>query len=406
MTRRTRIPTLLFAVGLLALTPAAKARAALSSCSTTDHRCQAREFAAQAVASSDPSRRALFWHASFEAYVALYDRTGSPDDLCAAKRASWRTLRVSGLSDEQRKPYQRARRLFLARSPSTRCANGRAKLSGAKPKSDLKAKSSSSLASSGKGHAPSAQADSQALPETRREARPTTEGASSTQPGKPIESAESSETPSPTRTAPPDARPSPVTRVVPSEVSTPDAPRSQTRPSPSNTPDDRVPAPGPRRVDQPKQTDATGGRPEDAQPHRSSSQLALHGSTGEPSLDGRATRPGVPLLLAGGLAFAAGSTFGGVALYARRQALNTHADGVDLHASIEDQPTATERAKDLALQDQYAATRSLAIGTAITGGVLLTAAAVLVGVGGRRRVRSRSIAWLPTGRGLAFHARF
>jgi len=405
MTRRTRIPALLFAVGLLALTPATKARAALSSCSTTDHRCQAREFAAQAVASSEPSRRALFWHASFEAYVALYDRTGSPDDLCAAKRAGWRTLRVSGLSDDQRKPYQRARREFLARSPSTRCAKGRARPSGAKPKSDRETKSSKSLASSREEHDPSTLADSHALPETHGEARPTIEHTSSTQSRKPIEAAEPSETPSATRAAPPETHPSSTARIVFSEVSTPGTPRSQTRPSPSNTLHDRVLAPGPHKVDQSKQTDATGGQPGLAGTHRSS-QLALHGSTSEPSLDRRATRPGVPLLLAGGLAFAAGSTFGGVALYARRQALDTHADGVDLHASIEDQPTATERAKDEALQDQYAATRSLAIGAAITGGVLLAAAAVLVGVGGRRRVRSRNTAWLPTGRGLAFHARF
>jgi len=406
MTRSRHITTTIFAIGLLGLAPATQARAAVASCSTTDHRCQARDFAAQAAATSDPSRRALFWHASFESYIALYDQTGSLDDLCAAKRASWRTIHVEGLSDEQRKPYQRARREFLARSPSTRCTNGRARPSEVRPQPEPTSapKRSSTSGISPNKKAPSTRRHSRGGPDSRDGATSTSEHTS------PDDQASSGEFASPDKSTSPTEHPTPSALSLSSGAPSQDDPNSQTLSAASITPHPATSAavgdPGPRRLNQLNNASTTKDHPQRPGPSRGSSPLGLQTTASDPAFDRKTMRQDAPLLLAGGLAFAAGSTFGGVALYARRRALDTHANGLELHESVEAQPTETERAKDQALQNEYAAMRSLAIGTAITGGVLLTAAAVLIGAGGRRLTRARQVAWLPTGRGLAFRARF
>jgi len=314
MKRRTLlVPT--FVVSL-ALAPSADAWSAPAKCGNADQRCQARVFATQAAAASDPSRRALFWHAAFEAYVALYDRTGDADDLCAAKSASRRSVGVENLPDEQRTTYERARKRFLGRSAKVRCANGRAL---AAAERSPNSRSSPVLPS----HRPAV------VPLDSLEHHAVGQGVTDSQ------------------------------ALV-------------------------------RGVEQPR-TDA-------------SRRVRVRGS-GESDI-GPALRAGVPLLIAGGLALAVGASLSGVALYARSRALELHDEGLELHAAVDSEPSDTDRIKDNALENQYDSMRSVAIATAIVSGAILTAGAVLVGIGGRRRTRSRRVAWIPTGRGLAFHARF
>ncbi len=316
--RRTILPPMLIAA--LTLAPSTPAKAAPARCGTSDHRCQARDFGRQAAAAEDASRRALFWHASYEAYANLYEKTGDPKDLCAARKANARSLRVGEVSESQRSLYRQARAKIQARDPNISCARAR-----------------------NVGSAPLA---TQPPAPTNRVAK------------------------APDAPAPPPAQVSPRAEPTPEQAEPLRAPPLDQAASPT-----RQLAPPPARPSSPSM--------ESASRHRQSPTM----------------------MIAGGLALAAGASLGGFAVHARSRALDHYRASLALHEGVDGEPSEADRIKDQALREEFDAQRSLAIGTAIVGGATMVVGAVLLGVGARRPPRSPH-AWLPTGRGLAFRARF
>lgn len=118
-------------------------------------------------------------------------------------------------------------------------------------------------------------------------------------------------------------------------------------------------------------------------------------------------RPGRPLLIAGGVTLGLGLSLVGLAGYAGHRARVAHREGVELHEEVQGPPDDEARATDVALEREYRRMGTMALGTAIAGGVAVLVGTALVAVGGRRVARfGSSTAFVPVFGGLAFHARF
>lgn len=128
-----------------------------------------------------------------------------------------------------------------------------------------------------------------------------------------------------------------------------------------------------------------------------------------PSPASAATPPrhGRPLVIVGSVTLGLGLSLAGVAGYAGRRALEVHREGVELHNEVQGPPDDAARAEDAALEREYRRMGSLALGTAVAGGVAVIVGTALVAVGGRRLARTASsTALVPFPGGLAFRARF
>lgn len=118
-------------------------------------------------------------------------------------------------------------------------------------------------------------------------------------------------------------------------------------------------------------------------------------------------RRGRPLVIAGGVTLGFGLSLVGLAGYSGRRALEVHQAGVQLHEDVQGPPDDDARTRDAELEREYRRMGSVALGTAIAGGVTVIVGTALVAVGGRRLARTASnTALVPVPGGLAFHARF
>ena len=118
-------------------------------------------------------------------------------------------------------------------------------------------------------------------------------------------------------------------------------------------------------------------------------------------------RPGRPLVIAGSVTLGAGLVLTGMAGYMGSRLIQTHRDARTLAAMVEGFATADQLAQGEALDRDYRRMGPQTLALALAAGTTVVAAAVLLGVGGRRmaRVTSRA-ALVPVPGGLAFHARF
>lgn len=74
-------------------------------CDLTDNACKAPHYERRAAETEDMSLRALYLHMAHRSFLALYDKTGRPEYLCAARRAYDRSVAIRAQPDEQRATF-------------------------------------------------------------------------------------------------------------------------------------------------------------------------------------------------------------------------------------------------------------------------------------------------------------
>jgi hypothetical protein len=99
------------------------------TCALEDHRCKAALHLKRASQATIPKDRAYNLFAAHRLYLALFDETGRPADLCAARRAFERSLKVRGQPDDQRAGFAARRSELLARERQhqVECVPGRSR---------------------------------------------------------------------------------------------------------------------------------------------------------------------------------------------------------------------------------------------------------------------------------------
>lgn len=85
------------------------------SCEPLDNLCKAELFVDRAKAAPTVEMRAKYLHAAHRSYLFLYDQTGEPRDLCAARRVFEQGVAVEGLPDAQRAAFEAVRRDLTSR---------------------------------------------------------------------------------------------------------------------------------------------------------------------------------------------------------------------------------------------------------------------------------------------------
>jgi hypothetical protein len=116
--------------------------------------------------------------------------------------------------------------------------------------------------------------------------------------------------------------------------------------------------------------------------------------------------PGRNLVIAGGVALGVGLALTGAAGYTGAQLAETYREARALRREVDGVATDDQLAMDHALTREYRELAPQTIGLAIAGGAAVVAAAVLLGVGGRRMRTASYAIVVPVPSGLAFHARF
>lgn len=117
--------------------------------------------------------------------------------------------------------------------------------------------------------------------------------------------------------------------------------------------------------------------------------------------------PGRPLVIAGSVTLGAGLVLTGLAGYMGNRLIQTQRDAQTLATMVEGFATTDQLAQDEALGRDYRRMGPQTLALALAAGTTVVAAAVLLGVGGRRMARAtHRAAFLPIPGGLAFHARF
>lgn len=114
---------------LLTLQEAAPADTATRSpCELTDNACKAKLFI-QKSAKAPPAQRALYLFTAHRSYLALFAKTGQLRDLCAAREALDRSLKVPGQSAGQLASFEASRAELegLEKQHGTRCGAKRRK---------------------------------------------------------------------------------------------------------------------------------------------------------------------------------------------------------------------------------------------------------------------------------------
>ena len=97
------------------------------ACPPGDDRCKAKLFLKRAKEATTPRDRAVFTFGAHRLYLALFDKTGKDQDLCAARRTFDRSLAVKGQPQSLRKSFE-SQRADLTKREGTRrprCGRGR-----------------------------------------------------------------------------------------------------------------------------------------------------------------------------------------------------------------------------------------------------------------------------------------
>lgn len=89
--------------------------ASSEKCPLTDNRCKAEQFVQRAAAATSARHRALYLHAAHRSYLALFDQTGEPRDLCAARRTFDQSLAIEDQPDSQRESFEALREDLTSR---------------------------------------------------------------------------------------------------------------------------------------------------------------------------------------------------------------------------------------------------------------------------------------------------
>ena len=97
------------------------------ACPPGDDRCKAKLFLKHAKEAKTPRDRAVFTFGAHRLYLALFDKTGTDQDLCAARRTFDRSLAVKGQPQRLRQSFKSQRADLTRREgPSgSRCGRGR-----------------------------------------------------------------------------------------------------------------------------------------------------------------------------------------------------------------------------------------------------------------------------------------
>ena len=315
-----------------------------AECPIGDNACEAARFEERARASKTPKERALRLHGAYLSYLSLYDKTGDVQHLCNARRTFEASVSIQGQPESQRASFEVERPKLKQREATRGVRCGETRA------------------------------------RTTNEAPRVATAAPPRAVGRPGETAPSAAAPSPTSPVPASSlAPAPSASPTPAPSSaTPPTPASA-RPRPSvallepepaaSRPDPLLPVPRPRRA------------PE--------------------------SRPGRPLVVAGGATLGLGMALAGVAGYAGGRALIAYREAVALHDSVVGPPDVGARARDQALAAEFRTMNALALGTALTGGAAVIVGVVMSAVGGRRLARAGSrTALFPAPGGLALRARF
>lgn len=79
------------------------------ACPPGDDRCKAKLFLKRAKEATTPRDRAVFTFGAHRLYLALFDKTGKDQDLCAARRTFDRSLAVKGQPQRLRQSFESQR---------------------------------------------------------------------------------------------------------------------------------------------------------------------------------------------------------------------------------------------------------------------------------------------------------
>jgi hypothetical protein len=331
---------------LLAL-DATKSPASTGDCPVTDNLCKARRSERRAAVEPTPEHRARYLHSAHKSYLFLFDETGDPRHLCAARRTLDASIAVKEQSAAQRASFQADRRELVVREREHPAAcRGVAKR---RPRTADPPLVAAKVHSAG-GSSPDAEAMAK-LAELHEVAPP---------------SGDSREVMTST-TAPTSDALMPITL--------------------------RPPRPGPNANDSPVRSvqPTVDPRPRPALPRR-------------PRED---SRPGRGLVIAGGVTLGVGIVLTAAAGTMGRRMVETRREIFALDAMVDGYSTVDQEAMGEALIRDYRAMGRQTVALALAGGTTVVVAAVLATLGGRRMARAASrTALVPAPGGVVFHARF
>lgn len=94
--------------GLLAFEAASAPAGAAKACELTDNRCKAELFTRRAREAKNDGQRALYLSVAHRSWLALFDRSGDPQHLCAARRLYDRSVAIKDQPPEQRASIERS----------------------------------------------------------------------------------------------------------------------------------------------------------------------------------------------------------------------------------------------------------------------------------------------------------
>lgn len=89
-------------------------------CPPTDNACKAQQFEQRAKAEKSPQKRALYLHGAHLSYLALFDRTGNIEHLCAARRTFDQSMAIEEQPADQRASFEAVLPKLVAREKQHR----------------------------------------------------------------------------------------------------------------------------------------------------------------------------------------------------------------------------------------------------------------------------------------------
>ncbi len=317
-------------------------------CPLTDNRCKAGLYERRASTAPNAAQRAQYLYAAYRSYLFLFEKTGAPRDLCAARRSLDASLAVADQPQAQRAVSETMRQDLEARE-----REAGADCKSVARRQRVNRTGALLVARRRAPGPPAALLPGPAAP-----------------PDQPVQAADHS-------TAPPPAEHAPSTTTPP----TVNHARVELLAGLDSWPT------------------ATAAQAPDLMP-----VAARRMNTERPP---SAPRPGRGLVIAGGVTLGVGVALTAVAGSVGRRMLDTRKEIIALGDSVDGFATTDQSIRDDALRGDYRAMETQTLALALAGGASVLVGVILTSIGGRRmaRVASRT-ALVPASGGLVFHARF